>query len=65
MLFEPWGISLVCQRSLYQGHDAAEVRVWGRRRLLALERLIAVADRFSVMLMGTGLPSFWIAHLPD
>lgn len=65
MLFEPWGISLVCQRSLYQGHDAAEVRVWGRRRLLTLERLIAVADRFSVMLMGTGLPSFWIAHLPD
>lgn len=65
MLFEPWGIKLVCQRSVFTGKEAAEVRIWGRRRLLTLERLIAVADKFSVMLMGTGLPSFWIAHLPD
>ena len=65
MLFEPWGIKLVCQRSVYSGKTAAEVRIWGRRRLLTLERLIAVADKFSVMLMGTGLPSFWIAHLPE
>ena len=65
MLFEPWGIKLVCQRSIFTGKAAAEVRIWGRRRLLTLERLIAVAHKFSVMLMGTGLPSFWIAHLPD
>ncbi|MFZ6680097.1 SWIM zinc finger family protein [Undibacterium sp. Tian12W] len=65
MLFEPWGIKLICQRSVFTGKEAAEVRIWGRRRLLTLERLIAVADKFSVMLMGTGLPSFWIAHLPD
>ncbi|MCH8619558.1 SWIM zinc finger family protein [Undibacterium sp. TS12] len=65
MLFEPWGVKLVCQRSIFTGKNAAEVRIWGRRRLLTLERLIAVADSFSVMLMGTGLPSFWIAHLPD
>lgn len=65
MLFEPWGVKLVCQRSIFSGKTAAEVRIWGRRRLLTLERLIAVADNFSVMLMGTGLPSFWIAHLPD
>ncbi|MFZ6655784.1 SWIM zinc finger family protein [Undibacterium sp. TJN19] len=65
MLFEPWGISLVCQRSIFTGKQAAEVRMWGRRRLLTLERLIGVADKFTVMLMGTGLPSFWIAHLPE
>lgn len=64
-IFEPWNTELVCRRSLYQGPVHAEVRMWGRRRLLLLERLIGVAHSFSVHLMGTGLPSFWIANLPD
>jgi hypothetical protein len=33
--------------------------------LLQLERLVAVAQGFTVHLLGAGLPSFWIAHLPD
>ena len=64
-IFEPWNTELVCRRSVYQGPVHAEVRMWGRRRLLLLERLIGVAHSFSVHLMGTGLPSFWIANLPD
>ena len=57
-VFEPWNDTVVCQRAIYQGSVAEEIRVWGRRRLLLLERLIAVADSFTVHLMGTGLPSF-------
>ncbi len=64
-IFEPWNHELVCRRSIYQGDGAAEVRIWGRRRLLLLERLIPSARSFSVHLMGSGLPSFWIANLPD
>lgn len=64
-IFEPWNHELVCRRSVYQGASAAEVRIWGRRRLLLLERLIPTARSFSVHLMGSGLPSFWIANLPD
>lgn len=64
-VFEPWNDEVLCRRSLYQGGVAEEIRVWGRRRLLLLERLIPVAHSFSVHLMGTGLPSFWIANLPD
>lgn len=65
MRFEPWNIELNCPRSLYQGETTQEIRLWGRRRLLTLERLIAHSQRFSVILLGTGLPSYWIAHLPE
>ena len=65
VLCEPWGHELVFARSIYTGPHAGEVRLWGRRRLLTLERLIPVAQRFTVHLLGTGLPSFWIAEMPE
>ncbi len=64
-IFEPWNDEVLCRRSIYQGNTAEEIRIWGRRRLLLLERLIPVAHSFSVHLMGSGMPSFWIANLPD
>jgi predicted nucleic acid-binding Zn finger protein len=64
-VFEPWNEEIVCRRSIYKGNTPDVIRIWGRRRLLVLERLISVADSFTVHLMGTGLPSFWIANLPD
>jgi len=63
VLFEPWNIEVVCRRSIYEGSEEAEVRVWGRRRLHVLERLIPVAKSFTVHLLGTGLPSFYVADL--
>ena len=65
IILEPWNIEIVCARSRYEGADAREIRVWGRRRLLTLERLIPIARRFTVHLLGTGLPSFYIADLGD
>ncbi|MFC4158328.1 SWIM zinc finger family protein [Chitinimonas lacunae] len=64
-VFEPWGTEVVCPRS---SHDAAEpetIRIWGRRRLLTLERLIPLAERVEVHLLGTGLPSFWMVEGSD
>ncbi len=63
VVFEPWEIEVACPRSIYQGNTASTVRVWGRRRILILERLIPVAKRFTVHLLGTGLPSFYVADL--
>ena len=63
-LFEPWNVEIVCRRSIYQGGTAEEIRIWGRRRLLLLERLLPLARGFTVHLMGNGMPSFWIADLP-
>jgi hypothetical protein len=65
VIFEPFGIEVVCPRSIFEGREAAEIRVWGRRRILTLERLIPVARKFSVHLLGTGLPSFYVADLGD
>ncbi len=63
VIFEPWDLKVKCPRSIYQGDTAQEIRVWGRRRLLMLERLIPLAKNFTVYLLGTGLPSFYVADL--
>lgn len=63
IVFEPWEQRLICHRSLYTGSQAQEIRLWGRRRLLVLERLLPLAERFDVNLLGTGLPSFFIAKM--
>lgn len=65
VVFEPWGKEIVCSRSVYTGSHKQEVKVWGRRRLLILERLIPVARKFTVHLLGTGMPSFYVADLGD
>lgn len=65
VLVEPFGIELELPRSSHDAPEAREIRVWGRRRLFTLERLIPVARRFRVVLAGTGLPSFWIAECGD
>ncbi len=65
IVFEPWGVEVACPRSIYRGADERTIRVWGRRRLLTLERLIPVAQRFTVHLLGTGMPSFYVADLGD
>lgn len=65
IVFEPWEKEIVCPRSLYQGTQAQVIRVWGRRRLLILERLLPIAQKFTVHLLGTGMPSFYVADLGD
>ncbi len=65
VLFEPWGLEVACPRSPFTGEGTHDIRVWGRRRLLILERLLPVARSFTVHLLGTGLPSFYVADLGD
>jgi len=65
LVLEPWGKEIICARSIYTGPVKQEIRTWGRRRLLILERLIPVAKKFTVHLLGTGLPTFYIADLGD
>jgi predicted nucleic acid-binding Zn finger protein len=65
IIFEPWNIEIICSRTRFEGNESHEIRVWGRRRILILERLISVAKKFTVHLLGTGLPSFYVADLGD
>jgi len=65
IIFEPWNTELICKRSVYLGDVEDEIRLWGRRRLHILERLIPIVDHFEIHLLGSGLPSFFVAHMPD
>jgi hypothetical protein len=42
-----------------------EIKVWGRRRLFSLARVLPLCERVEVRLLGSGLPSVWIAHMGD
>ena len=63
MIFEPWETEIPCPRAVYHGDEEVEVRLWGRRRLMILERLIPIAKSFEFYLLGSGLPSFVVADL--
>jgi len=65
VVFEPWNIEIECPRSSYQGTTEEEIRVWGRRRIHILERLIPIAQQFELHLLGTGLPSFFVARMDE
>lgn len=63
IVVEPWGIEVRCPRSLFKGDSEREIRVWGRRRLHVLERLLPRARSVRVHLLGTGQPSFYVVDL--
>ncbi|RQP23496.1 SWIM zinc finger family protein [Piscinibacter terrae] len=68
IVLEPWQLELTARRSAIVGTPLTEprtVRLWGRRRLLTLERLIALATRVRVHLLGSGMPSFWVVEMGD
>lgn len=65
ILIEPFGFWVTCPRSTHNVPDAREIRIWGRRRLLILERLLPVCRSIDVMLLGSGMPSFWMADCGD
>ncbi len=64
-VFEPWNIEVKCLQSKYQGAEEKEIRVWGRRRIQLLERLLPITNAISVHLLGSGMPSFYTAHLTN
>ena len=63
--FEPWNHKVTLVASVYHGDQETEVRVFGRRRLFLLNRILPKTKRLRVFLSGSGLPSFWIADLND
>jgi hypothetical protein len=65
VVLDPWGVELVSRGPVYPGERAEEIKVWGRRRLFALARTLPIAERFEVGLLGSGLPSFWVAHMGE
>lgn len=70
LVIDPWGTELHCPRSRYLDSRAGtkgdtEIRIWGRRRLFILERLLPRARRVRCFLLGSGLPTYWVVDLGD
>ncbi len=65
LVLEPWEQRIVSHGMAYQGPPGEPIRIWGTRRLLALARLLPLTERFDVYLLGTGLPSFWVARMGE
>ncbi len=62
---DPWDKVIACPRSKCLGDREMEVRIWGRRRLHVLERLLPMARSVKLYLLGSGMPSFWVVDLGD
>lgn len=63
LIIEPWNEELTFAESVYTGDQEMVIRTWGRRRLFLLERLLPLAKKVTIHLLGTGMPSFYIADL--
>src|SRR6185436_17367245 len=58
VIVEPWNEEIVFERSDHGAAVAQEIRVWGRRRLLMLQRVLPAAERVTAWLQGSGRPWF-------
>ena len=65
IVLEPWEQAVVSHGTVYHGPPVEPIRVWGAKRVLVLARLLPLADRFDVYLLGTGLPHFWVARMGE
>jgi len=65
VVLEPWEERIVAHAGKYEGPQTPPIRIWGARRLIVLARTLPLADRFDVHLLGTGLPSFWVARMGE
>ena len=65
IVLEPWGVVVPGRGRAVDGDRPEEIKVWGRRRLLVLSRLLPLVERFEVTLLGSGLPSIWTAFMGE
>ncbi|WP_206028717.1 hypothetical protein [Thalassoroseus pseudoceratinae] len=68
IVLEPWELKITSHGTMYHGPSSESkpiepIRIWGRRRLLSLARVLPLAERFDVYLLGSGFPSFWVADM--
>ncbi|HEV7559491.1 MAG TPA: hypothetical protein VGO00_28640, partial [Kofleriaceae bacterium] len=63
IVVDPWKHVIKCPRSMVTTGAETEIRMWGRRRLFILERLLPRAKRVRLFLLGSGLPTFWVVDL--
>jgi hypothetical protein len=65
LVLEPWEQRITAYGEPCQNAAGEPIRIWGKQRLLALARLLPLAESVDVYLLGTGLPSFWVANMGE
>ena len=60
LVLEPWEIVLTSGAGPYKGRTPGLIRIWGRRRLSLLRRMLPFVDTVDIHLLGSGLPSFYV-----
>ncbi len=65
LVLELWEVRIPVHGVVHTGPSIEPIRIWGRRRLQVLARTLPLADRVTVHLLGTGLPSFWLVHMGE
>jgi hypothetical protein len=60
LVLEPWEAVITATTGPYKGRASRVVRLWGRRRLMLLRRLLPFTGEVEIHLLGSGLPSFWV-----
>lgn len=60
LVLEPWELVLPTSAGPYAGRTPALIRIWGRRRLSLLRRLLPFVESVDIHLLGSGLPSFYV-----
>jgi hypothetical protein len=65
LVLEPWERRIVLHGTPYEGSRSETIRVWGRDRLRVLARLLPLLEGADVYLLGSGLPSFWVARMGE
>ena len=60
LVLEPWELVLATTAGPYTGRAPQVVRIWGRRRLMLLKRLLPFVESIELHLLGSGLPSFYV-----
>ncbi len=65
LAIDPWGVELPSSGAPYDGPTPVEVKLWGRRRLMCLARLLPMTEKVEVLVFGSGLPSIWIVHMGE
>lgn len=58
LVLEPWETVVDTTGETYKGRVAQVIRIWGRRRLMLLRRLLPMAESVELHMLGTGLPIF-------
>jgi len=62
---EPWETVFTTTGEMFKGKAARLIRVWGRRRLMTMKRILPFVESVDVYLLGSGLPSFWVFRAGD